>query len=77
MKSLDFEASKKYGNLLALAYAYDSQKGFWIISRSMMLYEVAQRTDSTREGLLPLLSDGLYGKQTLTYCLAKPIPIRY
>ena len=36
-----FEASKNYRNLLALAYAHDNQEGFWIISHSMMLYEVA------------------------------------
>ncbi|CAF9927005.1 MAG: hypothetical protein ALECFALPRED_003600 [Alectoria fallacina] len=58
----DSDTSEDYGNLLALAYAFDNQEGFWISSRSMMQYDMAERSDGTRNELLSLLPQGLYGK---------------
>lgn len=66
-------------NLLALAYALDNQESFWTNSRCMMLYEVADVTetgDRPRDELLPFLSEDVYG-ETSTPSLAKPRPDQY
>ena len=54
-----------YRNVLALAYAFDNQEGFWTSSRSMMQYDKADRSEGTRNELLSLLPQGLYGKPEL------------
>lgn len=57
-----FESSGDYGNMLALAYAFDNQQGFWISSSSIMQYQIADRPRATRDELLALLPQDLYGK---------------
>ena len=52
-----------YQNVLALAYLLNNQEGFWTSSRSMMQYDKADRSEGTRDELLPFLPQGLYGKQ--------------
>ena len=56
------ESSKDYGTLLGLAYAFDSQEGFWITSRDIMQYERAGYPYIIREELLALLPQGVSGK---------------
>ena len=60
-----FETPKDYGNLVALAYAFDNQEGFWTSSRSMMQYNIADHSYGTRDELLPLLPKGFYGKSDI------------
>ena len=56
------ETSGDYRNMLALAYAFNNQEGFWISSRNMMQYDKADRSEGTRDELLPLLPQDLHGK---------------
>ena len=55
-----FEKPEDYGNSVALAYAFDNQEGFWISSRSMMQYNMADYPYGTRDELLPLLPEGFF-----------------
>ena len=57
-----FETSGEYGNMLALAYAFDNQQAFWISSSSIMQYDIAAHPKATRAELLALLPQNLYGK---------------
>ena len=56
------EVSGDYRNVLALAYAFNNQEIFWTSSRSMMQYDRADRSEGTRDELLSLLPQDLYGK---------------
>ena len=56
------ETSRDYGNRLALAYAFDSQEGFWISSRDMMQYNMADRLDGMEDELFRLLPQEIHGK---------------
>lgn len=56
------ETPRDYGNLLALAYAFDNQESFWISSRSIILYDICEDSDGTRDELFTLLPHGLHGK---------------
>lgn len=54
----------KYDAGLALnpwSEAFNNHSNFWISSRSMMQYDTAEVRNCTRDELLPLLPQGLYG----------------
>lgn len=56
------EISGGYRSVVALAYAFENQEGFWTSSRNMMQYDKADRSEDTRDELLPLIPKDLYGK---------------
>ena len=61
LRQSDSKIDGYYGNMVALAYAFNNHSNFWISSRSMMQYDTAEVRNCTRDELLPLLPQGLYG----------------